>query len=73
MNKNPGVNLTADNFNSSKLLFNKWGLAFNDIVNDLNGYTTMAQQSNNSDIIRTGQLWEELAIFNYLLKVAALV
>lgn len=69
MNNHPGVNLTANSFNASKLLFNKWGLAFDDIVNDLNKYITLAQKSNNSDIIRTGQLWEEMAIYYYLLKV----
>jgi hypothetical protein len=72
MNNQPGVNLTVDNFNTSKLLFNKWGLAFDNIVNDLNKYITVAQARNNSDIVRTGQLWEEMVIYNYLLKVTAL-
>jgi len=58
----------VDNFNTSKLLFNKWGLAFDNIVNDLNKYITVAQTKNNSDIVRTGQLWEEMVIYNYLLK-----
>lgn len=69
MNNQPGANLTVDSFKASNLLFNKWGLAFDDIVNDLNKYITLAQERNDSDIVRTGQLWEEMAIYNYLLKV----
>jgi len=73
MNTHPGVNLTANNFESSKPLFDTLGSSFDDMVNELNSYVALAQQRNNSDIIGTGQLLVQMKIFKYILLVSPFV
>ena len=71
MNNNTGVNVTATDFNSSALLFSNLGIGFNDFVNDMNLYTTLGIKNNDSTIVRTGQLFEEMSLIYTILDVSA--
>lgn len=73
MNNHPGVNLTVGGFESSIPLFDNLGYPLDDMVIDLNTYVTLAQQQNNSDIIRTGQLLNQMSMFQYILMVSSFV
>lgn len=73
MKTHPGVNLTADNFESSKPMFDKLGFQFDDMVDEMNMYVTLAQQQNSSDIIGTGELLNRMSMFEYILLVSPFV
>lgn len=68
---NPGRNVTAGNFSMSIQLFNTLGIAFNDFVDDMNLFISTAQQENNSAIVTTGMLFEEMSLFWNILHVSA--
>jgi hypothetical protein len=70
MKNNPQVNVTADDFNSSATVFNNLGLAFSDFVDDMNTLTNQSIQANDSTIITTGQFFEEVSYFSYILEVS---
>jgi hypothetical protein len=68
----PQVNLTADDFNSSAAVFSNLGTGFGDFVNDLNYFTATSMQENNSAIVPTGQLFEEMSLFYFILDVSTI-
>jgi hypothetical protein len=71
MNSNPHVNVTATDF-GSEYLFESLGSAFSDFVDDMNTFTTLGIQLNDSTIVPTGQLFEEMSLYNTILDVSAL-
>lgn len=70
MNSHPGINVTATDFNSSAYLFNSLGMPFGDFVNDVNAFTTLGIQLNDSTIVPTGQLFEEMFLYYNVLDVS---
>jgi hypothetical protein len=70
MSDNPQVNLTADNFPTSAALFNNLGIGFGDIVDDMNAIITQANQTNDSTIVLTGQIIDEINVFQFILEVS---
>lgn len=69
MTKHHGVNVSANSFPDSRKLFNKLGIALDDIVDDLNMQITWAIEGKNEDIITTAAPTEEMVIVNYILDV----
>ena len=70
MTNHPQANVTVDNFQSSATLFSNLGLAFGDFADDMNALTNQSIQANDSAIIETGQLFELVSIFSYILQVS---
>jgi hypothetical protein len=70
MDGNPHVNITATDFNSSAYLFNSLGIPFGDFVNDMNTFTTLGIESNDSTIVPTGQLFEKMFFYSNILDVS---
>jgi len=69
MNNHPYANMTGTDFNSSAFLFDSLGIAFSDFVNDMNTFTTLGIQLNDSTIVPTGQLFEEMFLYNNILDI----
>jgi hypothetical protein len=70
MGSHPGVNVTATDFNSSADLFSGLGIPFGDFVNDMNKFTSRGKQLNDSTIVPTGQLFEEMYLYSNILDVS---
>jgi hypothetical protein len=68
--QNSGSNLTASTFNDSRSQLLKLGISLDDVVEAVNEYITEAQQLNNTDIIRAGDLQLEMVLIDYLLRVS---
>jgi len=69
IDSNPRMNVTATDFNSSAQLFDKLGVPFTDIVDDLNTYITLAIQQNNSALVPAGELFEEMSLYDNILSI----
>jgi hypothetical protein len=72
MDSHPGVNVTATDFTSSAVLFNGLGIPFGDFVNDMNRFTSHGIQLNDSTIVPTGQLFEEMQLYSNVLDVSTI-
>jgi hypothetical protein len=70
MSSHPGVNVTATDFTSSAALFSGLGIPFGDFANDMNKFTTRGIQLNDSSIVPTGQLFEEMYLYSNILDVS---
>jgi len=70
MDSHPSVNVTATDYNSSAALFSGLGVPFGDFVNDMNRFTTRGIQLNDSTIVPTGQLFEEMYLYSNILDVS---
>jgi hypothetical protein len=64
MDSHPDVNVTATDFNSSALLFSGLGIPFGNFVNDMNKFASHGEQLNDSTIVPTGQLFEEMYLYS---------
>ena len=72
MNSHPGVNVTAADFNSSAVMFSGLGIPFGDFVRDMNKFTHRGKQLNDSTIVPTGQLFEEMFLYSNILYVCTI-
>ena len=72
MDSHPGVNVTATDYNSSAALFSGLGIPFGDFVNDMNRFTSHGIQLNDSTIVPTGQLFEEMYLYSNILDVSTI-
>ena len=68
----PDINVTATDFNSSALLFSGLGIPFGDFVNDMNKFASHGEQLNDSIIVPTGQLFEEMYFYPNILNVSTI-
>jgi len=69
MKDNPRINITATDFDSSEKLFNNQGVPFDDFVDALNTYITDGVQQNDSSIVPTGQLLQEMSLYYNILYI----
>lgn len=66
MDDNPGRNLTAEDFDSTRSFFSKLGAELGDIVYGINSFVA---QNDSADVAATAQLYEKTLVFTYILIV----
>jgi hypothetical protein len=70
VNSHPGVNVSTTDVLSSEPVFTNLGLAISDFVDSKNFYIVQALQQNDSTIISTGQLQDEMILIYDVLYVS---